>query len=62
VKKVIVLQFFYGLKHTCDWCTFFRCVAEDYLVKNPIKLGGPVEIVEIDETVFVKKITDGHLF
>jgi len=35
-----------------DWCSFFRCVAEDYLVKNPIKFSGPGEIVEIDETIF----------
>jgi hypothetical protein len=33
----------------------FRCVAEDYLVKKPIKLGDPRERVEIDETVSVKR-------
>lgn len=38
-----------------DWFSYFRCVAEDHLVNNPILIGGPGKIVEIDETVFVKR-------
>jgi hypothetical protein len=34
---------------------YFCCVTEDYPVRNPLQLGEPGTIVEIDETVFVKR-------
>lgn len=45
------------ISHTTivDWFSFFRCVAEDCLVNNPVQIGGVGKTVEIDETVYVKR-------
>ena len=38
-----------------DWMNFFRDICAQHFISQPVKIGGPGLIVEIDETVFVRR-------
>lgn len=45
-----------GCKSTMvDWTQFFRDVCFDYFLQNPVQIGGPGTIVEIDESLFARR-------
>ena len=35
-----------------DWYNFFRDICAEHLLANPIAIGGPGKVVEIDESKF----------
>ena len=39
-----------------DWNQYCRDIAVSHFVNNPVQIGGPRHIVEIDEFIFQKKI------
>lgn len=42
-------------KTITDWGNFFRDLCTEYFIKNPVQIGGENKIVEIDETVLVRR-------
>lgn len=38
-----------------EWMNYYRCAVAQYFVTNPLKIGGPGIVVEIDETVITKR-------
>lgn len=38
-----------------EWMNYYRCAIAQYFVTNPLKIGGPGIVVEIDETVITKR-------
>uniref|UniRef100_A0AC35GY06 ISXO2-like transposase domain-containing protein n=1 Tax=Panagrolaimus sp. PS1159 TaxID=55785 RepID=A0AC35GY06_9BILA len=38
-----------------DWKNFFRDLCQNYFVQNPVIIGGPGIVVQIDETVITKR-------
>ena len=38
-----------------EWMNYYRCVIAEYFTKNPLKIGGPGVVVEIDESVITKR-------
>ena len=44
-----------GCATIVDWKNFVRDIMSEYFIRNPIKIGGPGIIVEIDECMLVKR-------
>lgn len=39
----------------CDWRMFLREICAQYFLQNPVQIGGPGRLVEIDESMFVRR-------
>lgn len=60
--RVIRKEFKMSDKTIVDWSSFCRKVAVDQVLDNPVKIGGPGVIVEIDESKFGKSLYYCKLF
>uniref|UniRef100_A0A914MMI8 Transposase n=1 Tax=Meloidogyne incognita TaxID=6306 RepID=A0A914MMI8_MELIC len=38
-----------------DWMNFFRDICAEHFIRNPVQVGGEGVLVEVDETVVVRR-------
>ena len=58
--KLAKREFNMGTHAFVDWKSFLRDICAEHFIRHPLRIGGPGVTVEIDESVFMWRLSKGN--